>query len=723
MQNRKRPGAQAGRLGSIDPYRLRVNNTLLLSRLHSEGLHDSASTASIPKEVPPCLSTYSSRGAPGRIRASTGTLSPSLKVSAATAATVFLLGAGVNDESPHPPVETTENSLLARSKLIESYLKPALIEPAALQRCSLSGEPANRKEAGAKIAGYTAHSLRERRSHSMQADGTGTPKDGVAPQSERDQFGISLNAWLGHLERLLGGPGGGAHHSPLMHFVRPDHEHSAVFGTSGAACFISGLARILRQPPLDLPWVGFYVREGSVLVLHEEGCLPEGLAPLPQNLPAEWPESNSESRTSPEGEELLWLPLGDFAQQSAVGSVSDTIRALPLVILGELFGFVCVLASDARRIGELGLLPTIVSLSLPLATSLYTRHKVLARELHWVAEGATGHLHKGVRSLTPQGVLAANPMFPDLVGQSAPFLHALALAQRWAAGRAPVLITGETGTGKELLARAIHALSERRNGPWVAVNCPAIPRELAESELFGHEKGAFTGATETRQGRFERADGGVLFLDEVGDLPHSIQAKLLRVLQEGEIERVGSARSRKVDVRIIAATNRDLQDAVRNGDFRQDLYHRLAALPIHLPPLRDRTGDVELLAWHFLRKSSERYHKQIDLITPSAMERLRAYDWPGNVRELEYMIERAVLLAEGPAVGLEDLSELSPDPSLRCTTLHAQLRAEKRRRVENTLRETLGNCAEAARLLGMSRGNFSRLLRALRVDPNKFRPK
>jgi DNA-binding NtrC family response regulator len=153
------------------------------------------------------------------------------------------------------------------------------------------------------------------------------------------------------------------------------------------------------------------------------------------------------------------------------------------------------------------------------------------------------------------------------------------------------------------------------------------------------------------------------------------------------------------------------------------LYHRLAALPIHLPPLRDRTGDVELLAWHFLRKSSERYHKQIDLITPSAMERLRAYDWPGNVRELEYMIERAVLLAEGPAVGLEDLSELSPDPSLRCTTLHAQLRAEKRRRVENTLRETLGNCAEAARLLGMSRGNFSRLLRALRVDPNKFRPK
>jgi PAS domain S-box-containing protein len=227
-----------------------------------------------------------------------------------------------------------------------------------------------------------------------------------------------------------------------------------------------------------------------------------------------------------------------------------------------------------------------------------------------------------------------------------------------AAGTTSVLITGETGTGKELVARAIHDASPRRERLLVKVNCAAISTGLVESELFGHEKGAFTGALARRKGRFEQAHGGTLFLDEVGELPLDVQAKLLRVLQERELERVGGSETIRVDVRVVAATNRDLADMVAKGTFREDLYYRLNVFPVALPPLRERRGDVPLLVHTFLRRFARNAGRRVDAVSPEAMARLQAYHWPGNVRELQNVVERAVILATGRVLGVEALPEL-----------------------------------------------------------------
>jgi transcriptional regulator with GAF, ATPase, and Fis domain len=308
-----------------------------------------------------------------------------------------------------------------------------------------------------------------------------------------------------------------------------------------------------------------------------------------------------------------------------------------------------------------------------------------------------------------------------LVGSSAVFLETLACAERWAKTDHPVLILGETGTGKELIARLVHACSQRKDGPFVTVNCPAIPKDLAESELFGHERGAFTGAIESRAGKFELAEGGTLFLDEVGDLPALLQAKLLRALQEGEFERVGSGRVKKVSVRVIAATNRDLHEAVTTGEFRQDLFFRLNAMPIRVPPLRHRPGDIEVLAWHFLSEAVRKNPTGVRGFTPEAMTALKQHDWPGNVRELRHTVDRAVLNARESLITTCDLGELGGSGTERPLTLNGQLRLEKRRRVEAVLKQWRGNCAQAARELGMSRGNFARLLRALGLNAADFR--
>jgi transcriptional regulator with GAF, ATPase, and Fis domain len=215
-----------------------------------------------------------------------------------------------------------------------------------------------------------------------------------------------------------------------------------------------------------------------------------------------------------------------------------------------------------------------------------------------------------------------------------------------------VLILGETGTGKELVARALHQRSPRRTRPFIAVNCGALPEALVESELFGHERGAFTGATERREGRFARADGGTIFLDEIGELPLPLQVKLLRVLQEGEFEPVGASRTRKVDVRVVAATNRDLTRAVERGEFRGDLYFRLNVFPIHVPPLRERGNDVVLLADVFAQRAARRFGRSVSRVSPLAAVQLRSHDWPGNVRELQNVIERAVVTARGGDLNL-----------------------------------------------------------------------
>jgi transcriptional regulator with GAF, ATPase, and Fis domain len=291
------------------------------------------------------------------------------------------------------------------------------------------------------------------------------------------------------------------------------------------------------------------------------------------------------------------------------------------------------------------------------------------------------------------------------------------------------LIYGETGTGKELIARAIHAAGARKERPLITVNCAAIPATLLESEFFGHEKGAFTGATQRREGRFSLADGGTIFLDEVGELPLEMQAKLLRVLQEGELSPVGSARIRKVNVRVIAATNRDLSRAVREGTFRTDLYYRLNVFPITVPPLRDRGDDIALLAAHFVETCASRLGRRIDPLTPDLADRLKHYDWPGNVRELQNVIERAVITARHGRLNLEiglpqpiEIEERrTPQPSTldRETILtEPQLREFEKENLVRALQKSQWRVAGnqgAARLLGMPPSTLQSRMKALGI--------
>lgn len=253
---------------------------------------------------------------------------------------------------------------------------------------------------------------------------------------------------------------------------------------------------------------------------------------------------------------------------------------------------------------------------------------------------------RGTRSAPAAGDTEVNRSLPDLIGASSSFNTVAYLIKRVAPTDATVLLTGESGVGKERFSKALHAIGPRTGKPFVSINCAAIPHELVEAELFGVEKGAFTGATVSRPGRFERASGGTLFLDEISSLPLHAQGKLLRVLQEGELERVGDTQLRQVDVRIIAATNRDLRSEVEAGRFREDLFFRLNVFPVKIPPLRERLEDIPLLVDAFVKRYAGRFAKHIAGLTQNASEKLRAYDWPGNIRELENIIERAVILAE-----------------------------------------------------------------------------
>ena len=294
--------------------------------------------------------------------------------------------------------------------------------------------------------------------------------------------------------------------------------------------------------------------------------------------------------------------------------------------------------------------------------------------------------------------------FGDIVGEAESMQRVFRDIERVAATDSTVLVLGETGTGKELVARAIHRRSRRRDAVMVKVNCGAIPTALAESELFGHEKGAFTGAVQRKPGRFALANNGTIFLDEVGDLPLDVQVKLLRVLQEQEFEPIGATRPTRVNVRVIAATNRDLQDAVRHGAFREDLFYRLNIFPIQLPPLRERPADVPALALHFVREFGRRMGKPAREIAPEAMRQLTAYAWPGNVRELANVLERAVILCDGPVVLETHFSALNRSAADRGAfpTLEEMERQHIRRALERT-GGVLAGPNGAARLLGMRR--------------------
>ncbi len=313
-----------------------------------------------------------------------------------------------------------------------------------------------------------------------------------------------------------------------------------------------------------------------------------------------------------------------------------------------------------------------------------------------------------------------------LMGDHADMLAISETLRKVAPTNARILIIGENGTGKELVARAIHDMSPRRREAFIEVNCAAIPEELIESELFGHEKGAFTGAVSRRIGKFELADGGTLFLDEVGDMSHSAQAKVLRVLQESQFERVGGTETRHVDVRVVAATNKDLQKESQSGNFREDLYYRLNVVPIMIPPLRKRISDLPILIDHFLKVTAQELGQKPKKITKRAVGELMEYNWPGNVRELENLIERLVILTPKPAIDIEDLPVLGPVKNLEDQFLEKETYNDFREAVEKEfflrkLRSHGYNLSKTARRLGMQRSNLYKKLEKYGIPYKKTR--
>jgi len=378
-----------------------------------------------------------------------------------------------------------------------------------------------------------------------------------------------------------------------------------------------------------------------------------------------------------------------------------SVLCVPLVGFGKSLGVIYLDTSDrTARFDEhhLQLLTAIASIS----TAAFQNSK----HLEWMSS-ENERLKKEV-SIDHQ-----------MIGESQPMRKIYNFIGKVAQADSTVLVRGESGTGKELMAHAIHMNSARSAKPFIAINCATLSETLLESELFGHEKGAFTGAIGQKQGKLELADGGTLFLDEVGELTPMIQAKLLRVLQEHEFERVGGMRPRKVNLRIVAATNKNLEEAVSKGGFRQDLYYRLNVVSVIMPPLRDRREDIQLLASYFASIYSKKCKRRIQGISPEARSLLRAYDWPGNVRELQNVIERAMVLGSSQVIGPEDLPEtlLETDDSsaLSMARYHEKVTEAKKQIVIRAIDDAGGNYAEAARQLGLHPNNLHRLVRKLNL--------
>ncbi len=340
-------------------------------------------------------------------------------------------------------------------------------------------------------------------------------------------------------------------------------------------------------------------------------------------------------------------------------------------------------------------------------------------ELKLIIDRAMEHLQLTLKNKSFKEQAAAENRFSAIIGSSSSMKKVLDMARIVAPTEATVLITGESGTGKELFAKAIHAASERKNGPLVTVNCAALTETLLESELFGHEKGAFTGAERQRNGRFMQVDKGTIFLDELGEIPLSMQAKILRTIQEREIQRLGSDKTLHVDVRIIAATNRNLEDEVKQGQFREDLFYRLNVMNLHIPPLRERGDDISLLAMHILKKHALKNRKPLRGFTPVAMDVLTKSGWPGNIRELENVIERAVILSMSAYISDKDLppsliasyhkehKDKMPASGLGGKTLD-EIESQA---ILETLEQTQGNKSEAAKVLNITRTTLNNKLK------------
>ena len=385
--------------------------------------------------------------------------------------------------------------------------------------------------------------------------------------------------------------------------------------------------------------------------------------------------------------------------ESLVASEVRSLLCVPLTVFQRVIGCIYLDSTNsANRFQEdhLQLLAAIAGIS---AVALDN-----ARRLQWL-EQENQRLTTEVRQEQ------------SLVGEGARMKEIFQFLARVSPTESTVLIEGESGTGKELAARALHRNSPRANKPFVAINCAAIPESLLETDLFGHERGAFTGAAGQKKGRLEIADGGVVFLDEIGELAPSLQVKLLRVLQEREFERVGGTHTIKIDIRLIAATNRDLAEAVRVADFRQDLYYRLAVVRLTMPPLRERREDIPMLARHFLQKNAKRSQLKPKPISREAMAALVHYEWPGNVRELENAIERALVMGSSDSVLLEDLPEslLEQESAAEMHEgkYHASLKELKKQLIIDAVEQTRGNYVEAAAILGVHPNYLHRLIRNL----------
>jgi two-component system, NtrC family, response regulator AtoC len=388
------------------------------------------------------------------------------------------------------------------------------------------------------------------------------------------------------------------------------------------------------------------------------------------------------------------------------------------------------------KVGGLDLLKAVHATRPDVPVIIITAHGTVDSAVEAIKAGAFDYITKPFEQSEIQSVVAkaartqeANQAHvppegrprTSIVGDSAQVQEIFKIIDKVADSPSTVLITGESGTGKELIATALHDGSSRKDKPLIKISCAAIPKDLMESELFGYERGAFTGAVTSKPGRFELADGGTLFLDEIGEVPIEMQVKLLRVLQESEFERVGGIKTTRVDVRLIAATNRDLEAEVEAGRFRKDLFYRLNVVPLHLPPLRDRRTDVPSLARHFIEKYNKRLNKKIEGIADDALVMLQAYPWPGNIRELENMMERVLLFADGPRIEVKDLPEPvrtslhsavaqmtdAAAPMVGETPLKDFLKAKQaeieKAFIVQALAKTEGNVTRAAKLLGISR--------------------
>ena len=421
----------------------------------------------------------------------------------------------------------------------------------------------------------------------------------------------------------------------------------------------------------------------------------------------------------------------DFPYPDHYHLVENGIRSavfVPMFVRNEYLGAICYMRLEPPAFDEQDKC-LLEELSRPVAGAVAN---ALAVQEILRLRAVTNRENRALRS-----EVAERGMFGEIVGGSHRLRAALGKVERVAATETTVLVLGETGTGKELIARAIHQRSRRANGPLVSVNCAALSPGLIASELFGHERGSFTGATERRVGRFELAAGGTIFLDEIGDLPLDLQVALLRVLQDHQFERVGSSRTLRADARVIAATHRDLRTCVAGGTFREDLYYRLSVFPIELPPLRERLDDIPALVEHFASRLAGQRGLRYVGIHPASLDRLMAYEWPGNVRELANVVERAVILSDGGPLELEELvpeSAKGPrgDGSWVATEASVQgnlregLRAREKQLIEDALAACGGRVSGArgaAQRLGIPPATLDNKIRLCHIDKTRFRPK